>query len=119
MRNHLRGHILRVPEEDNELERVHLIIKDTTPVCNVFGCYLDVESRAVQVKVSRVWHKLRGKMDAAIERGEDGILIGNLNRPLQMGIPSSFGTKLLELWLEGDLPGLFTRYSRPRWELAE
>ena len=63
---------------------------------------LDVESRAVQDKISRVWHKLRGKMDAAIERGEDAILIGNLNRPLQMGIPSSFGTKLLELWLEGE-----------------
>ena len=57
VRNHLRGHILRVPDEDDELEMVHLIIEITTLVCNVFGCYLDVESRAVQDKVSRVWHK--------------------------------------------------------------
>ena len=55
-----------------------------------------------RTKVSRVWHKLRGKMDAAIERGEAAILIGDLNRPLQLGIPRSFGTKLLELWLEGE-----------------
>ena len=68
----------------------------------MFGCYLDVESRAAQDKVSRVWHKLQGKMDAAIERGEAAILIGDLNRPLQLGINSSFGTKLLELWLEGE-----------------
>ena len=41
-------------------------------------------------------------MDAAIERGEAAILLGDLNRPLQLGINSSFGTKLLELWLEGE-----------------
>ena len=32
VRNHLRVHILRVPDEDDELEMVHLIIKNTTPV---------------------------------------------------------------------------------------
>ena len=61
---------------------------------------MDLESRAVQDKVSRVWHKVREKMDAAIERGEATILIGDLNRPLKLGIPSSFVTKLPELWLE-------------------
>ena len=100
MRNHLRGHILRVPDEDDELEMAHLIIKNTTPVFNLFGCYIDVESRADQNKISRVWHKLRGKIDAAIDRGEAAILIGELNRPLQLGIPSSFGSKLLELRLK-------------------
>ena len=54
---------------------VHLIIKNTTPFCKVFGCYLDVESRAAQDKVSRVWQKLQGKMDAAIEIGEAAVLI--------------------------------------------
>ena len=49
-----------------------------------------------------MWHKLQRKMDAAIERGKAAILIGDLNRPLQLGINSSFGTKLLELWLEGE-----------------
>ena len=70
VRNHLRGHILRVPDEDDKLEMVNLIIKNTTLVCRVFVCYLGMESRPVQDKVSSVWHKLRGKMDAAIERGE-------------------------------------------------
>ena len=64
--------------------------------------YLDVESRSDQDKVSRVWHKLRWKIDTAIERGEGAILIGDLNRPLQLE-RSRFGTKLLELWLEGEL----------------
>ena len=41
-------------------------------------------------------------MDVSIERGEGAILIGDLNRPLQLGINSSFGTKLLELWLKGE-----------------
>ena len=54
IRNHLRGHLLHVPDEDEDLEMVHLIIKNTTPVCNVFACYLDVESRATQDKTSKV-----------------------------------------------------------------
>ena len=58
---------------------------------------MDVESISGQDKVSRVWHKLRGKIDTAIDRGEGAILIGDLNRPLQLGKPCSFGTKLLEL----------------------
>ena len=102
VRNHLRGHILRVPDVDEELEMVHLIIQNTSPMCNLIGCYLDVKSRAGQDKVSRVWHNLRGKIDTAIDREEGAILIGDLNRPLQLGIPSSFGIKLLELWLEGE-----------------
>ena len=57
---------------------VHLIIKNTTPVCNLFACYLDVESRAIQDKTSEVWHKLQEKMDAAIDRGEAAILLGDL-----------------------------------------
>ena len=62
---------------------VHLIIKNTTPVCNVFACYLDVESRGTTDDTSKVWHKLQGKIDAAIQRGEAAILLGDLNRPLQ------------------------------------
>ena len=84
------------------LLKLIIATKNTTTVCNLFGCYLDVKSIADQDKVSRVWHKLRGKIDTAIDRGEGAILIGDLNRPLQLGIPSSFGTKLLELWLEGE-----------------
>ena len=47
-------------------------------------------------------HKLREKIDTAIDRGEGAILIDDLNRHLRLGKPSSFGTKLVELWLEGE-----------------
>ena len=36
-----------------------------------------------------------------IERSKGAILIGDLNRPLQLE-RSSFGTKLLDLWVEGE-----------------
>ena len=96
------GHVIRVPDEDEDLEMVHLIIKNTTPVCNVFACYLNIESRGTTDDTSKVWYKLQGKIDAAIRKGEAAILLGDLNRPLQTGINSSFGTKLLDLWLEGE-----------------
>ena len=73
--------MLCVHDEDNKLDVVHIIIKNTTPVCNVFGCYLDVESRSDQDKISRVWHKLKWKIGTTIERGEGAILLGDLNRP--------------------------------------
>ena len=56
--------ILRIPDEDEELEVVHIIIKYTTPVCNIFGCYLDVESTSDPDKISWIWHKLKWKIDA-------------------------------------------------------
>ena len=43
VKNHLKGSVIHVPDEDSKLEIVHLIIKQTTPVCNIFACYLDVE----------------------------------------------------------------------------
>ena len=94
----MKGHLIRVPDEDEHLEMVHLIIKNTTPVCNMFACYLGVESRGTTDNTS----KLQGKIDAAIQKGEAAILLGDLNRPLQTGINSSFGTKLLNLRLEGE-----------------
>ena len=52
--NHLKGHALRVPDEDDGIKKVHLIIKNTTPVCNVFACYLDVESTGTTDDTSKV-----------------------------------------------------------------
>ena len=99
VRNHLRGNILRVPNEDDELEVVHIIIKNRTHFCNVFCCYIDVESRSDQDKISKVCHKLKWKKKTTIERGKVVILIEDINRPLQVERPS-FGTRLLEQWLE-------------------
>ena len=43
--SHLSGSVLRIPDEDAELEIIHILIKSTTPNLNIIGCYLDVESR--------------------------------------------------------------------------
>ena len=97
VKNHLKESVIRIPDEDSELEIVHLIIEQTTLVCNIFAYYLDVE-RSDKDKTSRVWHKLIDKVNQAIARGEGTILIGNLNRPLNNARPS-FGAKLLNYWI--------------------
>ena len=79
--------VIRVPDKDSELEIVYLILKQTTPLCNIFACYLDVE-RSDKDKTSRVWHKLIDKVNQAIARGEGTILIGDLNRPLNNDRPT-------------------------------
>ena len=94
VRNHLHGNILRVPDEDAELDIVHIIIENIIPVFNVFGCYIVVESRSDQDKISRIWHKLKWKIDTTIEMGKGANLIGDLNRPLQVE-RLSFGTRIL------------------------
>ena len=49
------------------------------------------------IKTERVWSKLVGKVEVALSRGEEVILMGDLNRPLQLPTPSH-GTKLLLDW---------------------
>ena len=44
-----------------------------------------------------MWTKLVGKVETALGRGEEVILIGDFNRPLQAPTPSH-GTKLLLEW---------------------
>ena len=97
--NHLSNSIVRVPEENEELEIVHILLKHTTPNISILGCYLDVESRSDNDKTSRTWQKLVTKIDMAISRGEGVVVMGDLNRPLQK-IRPSFGTKLLLQWAE-------------------
>jgi exonuclease III len=96
---HLSESVLRIPDEDEELEVIHVLLKCTTPNLNIIGCYLDVESRQDNSTVERVWTKLVSKVDIALGRGEGVILMGDLNRPLQSPRPS-FGTKLLLDWEE-------------------
>ena len=97
--NHLSEAVLRIPDEDDELEVIHVLVKCTIPNLNIIGGYLDVESRQDSVAVERVWSKLVAKIDIALGRGEGVILMGDLNRPLQTPRPS-FGTKLLLDWEE-------------------
>ena len=95
MRNSMHEHILRIPEEDKELEIIHLLVKNTVPNTNIIRVYLDCEKDAI--KTERVWTKLVGKVETALGRGEEVILIGDFNRPLQAPTPSH-GTKLLLEW---------------------
>ena len=95
VRNSVHEHILRIPEEDEELEIVHLLLKYTIPNINIIGAYLDCEKDIIKTK--RIWSKLTGRIEIALGRGEEVILMGDLNRPLQSSIPT-FGTKILLDW---------------------
>ena len=59
VRNNLKGHIIRVPDEDPELEMVHLIIQKTVPHIHLFGVYLDGESKLSKDKTEKILFKLR------------------------------------------------------------
>ena len=63
VKNHLKESVIRVPDEDIELDIALLIIEQTTLVCNIFTCYLDVE-RSDKDKTNRVWHKLIVKVQS-------------------------------------------------------
>ena len=54
---------------------------------------MDVENHQDTAKTERVWKKLLGRIDVALGRGEEVVLMGDLNRPLQVPNPS-FGTVL-------------------------
>ena len=40
--SHLSDSVLRIPDEDEELEVIHVLVKSTVPNLNIIGCYLDV-----------------------------------------------------------------------------
>ena len=71
VKNNLTGLVIQIPDEDSELK-----LKQTTSVCNIFAFYLLVE-RSDKHKTSLVWHKLIDKA-----KGENTILLDDLNRPL-------------------------------------
>ena len=58
MSTHLSDSVLRIPDEDEELEVIHVLLKCTTPNLNIIGCYLDVESRQDNSTIERLWTKL-------------------------------------------------------------
>ena len=94
---HLSNSVLRLPDVDEELEVIHVLVKCTNPNLNIIGCYLDVESRQDNSTIESVWTKLVSKVEVALGRGEGVVLMGDLNTPLQTPRPS-FGTKLLLDW---------------------
>ena len=79
---------------------------------------MDIEQRTASEDVSRIWHKLTSKVEAALDRGESVILLGDFNRPLQT-IRQSAGTKLLNQWLEvGQMTLLNNPRTSTRWDPA-
>ena len=68
-RNSMHEHVLRIPEEDKELEIIHMLVKNTVPNTNIIGVYLDCEKDAI--KTERVWTKLVAKVETALGRGEE------------------------------------------------
>ena len=77
VRNSVHEHILRIPEENEELEIVHLLLKNTVPNVNIIGVYLDCEKDVI--KTECVWSKLEGKVEVALIRVKEVILMGDLN----------------------------------------
>ena len=49
MRNSVHKHILRIPQEDEELEIVHLLLKSTVPNVNIIGVYLDCRKDVIKL----------------------------------------------------------------------
>ena len=70
--DHLCDTTMRIPDEDEELETIHILLKKTNPNISIIGCYLDVESRADNVTIERVWSKLLLKVRTDLGRGEGG-----------------------------------------------
>ena len=75
----MHEHILRILEEDEELEIVHLLLKNKVPNVNIIGVYLDCKKDVI--KTERVWSKLVGKVEVALSRGEEEIIMGDLKSP--------------------------------------
>ena len=96
--NRYKGSVAKVSDEKFEDEMVHLIVKNVTPTLNIFGVYLEVE-RGDKERTERVWRHLSVKINSIIERGESIALLGDMNRPLNT-LRKSFGTKLVEDWLQ-------------------
>ena len=114
VRNNLKGHVLRVPDEDPDLEMDHLIIKNTVPHIHLFGVYLDGEAKLSNEKTEKIWSRLRSLIENAIENQEGIILMGDLNRPISNAQSKmQYGTQLLEDWLKEGLVQLLNDRSIP------
>ena len=106
-----KGSVAKISDEKFEDEMVHLIIKNVTPTLNIIGVYLEVE-RGDRERTERVWSHLTVKINSIIERGESIALLGDMNRPMN-SLRKSFGTKLLEDWLQTETVALLNDKNIP------
>ena len=106
-----KGSVAKISDEKFEDEMVHLIVKNVTPTLNIIGVYLEVE-RGDRERTERVWSHLTVKINSIIERGESISLLGDMNRPMN-SLRKSFGTKLLEDWLQTETVALLNDKNIP------
>ena len=99
VKNHLKGNIIRIPDENKDLEIVHLMIKNTNPALHIIGVYLDCESRVLVDDMEVTWHKLVNKVNSILGQGEAVALLGDFNRAID-NPKVTHGKKLLIEWLQ-------------------
>ena len=103
-KNFYKNKIMRIPHEPEEnFEIVHVILKDTIPLLNIMGVYMDVETRQTVEKIESSWLKITKMVEEILERGESITLLGDFNRPINPEVKNeSSGTKLLNSWVESE-----------------
>ena len=101
VKNNLKGNVIRIPDENHDLEIVHIMIKDTNPALHIIGVYLDCESRVPADDMEITWHKLVDKVDSILDRGEAVALLGDFNRAIDQP-KETRGKRLLIDWINRD-----------------
>ena len=90
--------ITKIPDttEEMDMEMIHLRV-NCLPTLNIIGAYLDTAPTAAHATL--VQTRLEEKMESITQRGEDCLLIGDLNRP--MNKPTELQkTRLMTKWIE-------------------
>ena len=90
--------VTKIPDIDTEMdmEMIHLRV-NTLPTLNIIGAYLDTAPTAAHAVL--VQTRLEEKMESLAAKGEDCLLIGDLNRPMDK--PTELQkTRLMKAWID-------------------
>ena len=75
-----------------DMELIHLRV-NCLPTLNIIGAYLDTAPTVAHATL--VQTRLEEKMESLTQKGEDCLLIGNLNRPTELQ-----KTRLMQAWID-------------------
>ena len=64
-----------------DMELIHLRV-NCLPTLNIIGAYLDTDTAPTVAHAALVQTRLEEKMESLTQKGEDCLLIGDLNRPM-------------------------------------
>ena len=90
--------VTKIPDVDTEMdmEMIHLRV-NTLPTLNIIGAYLDTAPTAAHAVL--VQTRLEEKIEGLAAKGEDCLLIGDLNRPMDK--PTELQkTRLMKSWFD-------------------